>query len=117
MQQAIVDSAALNARDPRVDSDIKRYMGSLAGRNPDRFCCPSLASIAMAAWTSPLVVKERLESFEKDGLVFPVVKEIGGERVCGWIVPKRKRKRLQTAAGFGGGDREFLKACGVAAEG
>jgi len=117
MQQVIVDSATLNARGPRVDSDIRRYLGSFAGRNAERFCCPSLASIASAAWTSPLVVKERLESLEKDGVLFPVVKEIDGEKVMGWIVPKRKRnQRPQTATGFTGGDRNFLRACGVQAD-
>lgn len=106
----------LNPTGPSVDSDIRRYLGSFAGRNVERFCSPSLESIARAAWTSPLVVKERLEFLEKEGLLFPVVKEINGESVYGWIVPrKRKGKhRPQTcAAGLNGDDGTFLRSCGI----
>ena len=105
----------LNPTGPSVDSDIRRYLGSFAGRNAERFCAPSLVSIASAAWTSPLMVKQHLESLEKAGILFPVVKEVDGEKVKGWFVPKRKRnQRPQTATGFTGGDKAFLRACGVA---
>ena len=108
----------LNPTGPSVDSHIRRYLGSFAGRNAERFCCPSLASIASAAWTSPLVVKERLESLEKDGVLFSLVKEVNGERIYGWIVPRRKKHRPQTAAaGLNGNDMAFLRSCGIMTEG
>lgn len=119
MYTAADDRLALNATGSRVDSDIRRYLGSLAGRNAERFCCPSLASIASAAWTSPLVVKERLEFFGKDGLVFPVVKEVEGKKLHGWIVPRKrkgKHKLQASAAGLNGDDGAFLRSCGIMTE-
>ena len=119
MQTTIDERSALNATGSRVDSDIRRYLGSFAGRSPDRFCAPSLAAIARAAWTSPLIVKERLQFFESEGLFIPVVKEIGGERVYGWIVPRKrkgKHKPQASAAGLNGNDGDFLRSCGILTE-
>ena len=81
MHTTVEDRLALNATGSRVDADIRRYLGSLAGRSSERFCYPSLAAIARAAWTSPIVVKKRLQVFESEGSIIPVVREIGGERV------------------------------------
>ncbi len=117
MQTTTDDRLALNATGARVDADIRRYMGSLAGKNPDRFCAPSLEAIARTAWTSPLVVKEYLREFEKRGLIFSTVSEVNGESVVGWFVPPRKQRHPRTAAGFNGNDRNFLRACGIMTEG
>ena len=114
------DRMALNATGPRVDADIRRYMGSLAGRNVDRFCSPSLEAIARTAWTSPMVIKERLQFFEGEGLFLPMVREINGERVYGWIVPRKRKgqhKPQTSAAGINGNDGGFLRSCGIMTEG
>ena len=109
----------LNFTGPSVNSDIRRYLGSLAGKNADRFCAPSLEAIARTAWTSPMVVKERLRFFESEGLFLPVVKEINGESVYGWVVPRKKKgkhKPQTAAAGLNGNDGAFLRSCGILTE-
>ena len=119
MKANCIQAEGLNATGRQVDADIRRYLGSFAGRSPDRFCAPSLAAIARAAWTSPLIVKERLQFFESEGLFIPVVKEIGGERVYGWIVPRKrkgKHKPQASAAGLNGNDGAFLRSCGILTE-
>ena len=119
MHASVVNSEALNATGPRVDADIRRYLGSLAGKNADRFCAPSLEAIARTAWTSPMVVKEHLESLEKEGLLFPVVKEVDGEKVHGWTVPRKRKgqhKPQASAARLNGDDGAFLRACGILQE-
>ncbi len=99
----------LNQRGHTVDAEILSYLKACADRNQDDWASPSLADIARMARTSPFVVQERLHCLAQTERVV-----VDGD--C-WFVINRERKRCQTAAGFGGGDREFLRKCGIATQG
>lgn len=109
--KATTISAELNAVGPDVDAAILQFMREQAAKQKGQLCVPSLALIALAVLeqtgrkTSPYVIRKRLS-------------ELGREEEPEISTETRKQERRpQTAAGFGGRDREFLKACGVAAEG
>ena len=105
-----------------VDSGIIRYLGMLAGRDPNRWCAPTLADIARSARTSPWAAQQRLKHFEEVRRVLPLTRIIDGEETHGWVVPRSRDWRApKTAAaggrGFNGADRIFMRACGIAGDG
>lgn len=107
----------LNQRGPTVDAEILSYLKTCADRNQDGWASPPLIDIARMAQTSVFVVQECLCHFTRTGMVVEETRTVGGMEEVGWIVPRRKkRRRRQTAAGFGSGDLEFLRQCGVKAE-
>lgn len=118
--KSTTSEVSYNPQCKEVDSGILRYLGFLAGRDPNRWCAPSLADIAQSARTSPWAAQQRLKYFEQVHRVIPLTRVIDGEETHGWVVPRSKDWRApQTAAGgrgFNNRDRGFLRACGVAVE-
>ncbi len=89
----------------RIGEEVDEAILEFLNEHKSESGTPSLAMIALAAKTSPYVVMQRL-------------RELGREEEPETSTETIKREhRPQTAAGFGGGDREFLQQCGVAAEG
>ena len=80
------------------------------------WCAPSLKKLADYAFTTRGTAMFSLEHLEQAGRIERQERQINGVIITGWTVPRQRRKQHQ-AAGFGGGDREFLRQCGVAAEG
>ena len=108
--KATVATRELNSVGPDIDAAILQFMREQATKQKDQPCIPSLALIALAVLqqtgrkTSPYVIRKRL-------------KELGREEEPETSTEKRKHEQAQTAAaGFGGDDRDFLKACGVAVD-
>ena len=98
-----------------VDAEILNYLRACADRNQDGRASPSLTDIARMARTSPYVVQQILCRFTRTGRVVEETRTVGGVEEEGWTIPKRaqRKRQPQTTAGFGGGDRTFLKACGI----
>lgn len=87
----------LNRIGEEVDETILEFLNEHKGESGT----PSLAMIALAARTSPYVVMQRL-------------RELGQEEKPETSTETRKQKQRKTATGFTGGDRNFLRQCGVA---
>ncbi len=109
----------LNQRGPAVDAEILGYLKTCADRNQGGWASPPLVDIARMARTSPLVVQESLCHFIGTGRVVEEVRIVDGVEEEGWTLPKGtewKHQPRTAVAGFGGGDKAFLRGCGVAAE-
>ncbi len=109
--KATVATRELNSVGPDIDAAILQFMREQATKQKDQPCIPSLALIALAVLqqtgrkTSPYVIRKRL-------------RELGREEEPETSTETRKREhRPKTAAGFGSGDRNFLRLCGILTEG
>ncbi len=79
-----------------ADRKIATYLATLAGRNPERFCAPTIDGIRRAAaWAQPDdFIRERLEHLASIGRITPTVRTLHGRRVSGFtVLPRRLWER------------------------
>lgn len=110
----------------QTDRRIVAYLATLAGKSAARFCAPTIDKIRFsAAWGMPdTVIEDRLAHLVAVGRITPAVASVNGIAVHGYTVLPARIFSAERAVSVTPGDawvptkadRDFLRACGIAAE-